>query len=46
MLYDAQLEERVSRLTAAEISDAALRYIDPDDLCVVKAGDLANAGNE
>lgn len=45
LLYDAQLEERISRLTAAEVSDAALRYLDLDRLVIVKAGDLGAAGN-
>ena len=41
--YDAQLEAAVRNLTAEEIREAFARYINPDRLTFVKAGDFEGA---
>lgn len=38
--FQSRREERISELTAAEIRDAFRKYIDPNKLVIVRAGDL------
>ena len=44
MEYDKALETKVGALTAAQISEAFRRHMDPAALIIVKAGDFKKAG--
>ncbi|MGO9257771.1 MAG: M16 family metallopeptidase [Bryobacteraceae bacterium] len=39
MMWDAQIEQKIQALTAAEVSAAFRKHIDPAQLSIVKAGD-------
>lgn len=41
--WDAELENRVKALTAAQINAAMQKYITPDKITIIKAGDFAKA---
>jgi zinc protease len=41
MAFDAELERRVNALTVEQINAVLRRYIRPDELAIVKAGDFA-----
>ncbi|MEO8055061.1 MAG: insulinase family protein, partial [Acidobacteriota bacterium] len=43
LAWDAELEKRVSALTAEQATAAFKRWIDPTKISVVRAGDFANA---
>jgi zinc protease len=43
MQWDQQLEQRVSSLTADQVSAAARKYIDPSKITIIKAGDFAKS---
>jgi len=38
--WDEQLERRIAALTPGEVQAALRRYLDPDKLSVIKAGDF------
>ncbi len=40
--WDIELEEKIARLTPAQVSAALRKYIDPDRLTIVFAGDFKN----
>ena len=41
--YDAELEQRINALTAEQVSAAAKKYLDYNQLTIVKAGDFEKA---
>ena len=41
--YDAELEQRLNALTPAQVSAAAHKYLDYNNLVIVKAGDFARS---
>lgn len=41
--WDAELEKRVQSLTLEEVNEAAHKYITPDQITIIKAGDFAGA---
>ncbi|WP_201979938.1 M16 family metallopeptidase [Hymenobacter rubidus] len=41
--YDAELEQRIATLTPEQVSAAAKKYLDYNQLTIVKAGDFAKA---
>ena len=41
--WSQQFEDRITALTAAEVSAAFRKYVDPDKITIVKAGDFAKA---
>jgi zinc protease len=41
--YDLALEERVKKLTLAEVNDAVKRYVDPKQTVIIRAGDFEGA---
>lgn len=41
--FDAALEQRVKNLTVDEVNAAVRRYLDPERITVVKAGDFAGS---
>jgi len=43
MFWDKKLEEDVSKLSAAEINKAMAKYLDPEEINMVKAGDFAKS---
>ncbi|MEZ4963500.1 MAG: pitrilysin family protein [Saprospiraceae bacterium] len=43
LLWDAALEEKIMKLTPAQINTAMKKYIDPAKLVIVKAGDFKKA---
>jgi zinc protease len=46
MQWDADLEEKVSALTAAQIDAALRKYVDLAKISIVKAGDFSKASSE
>ncbi len=45
LLWDAQLEKKVSELTGDQIVAAMRKHVDPTRFTVIKAGDFAKAGH-
>lgn len=43
MMWDTELEEKVKNLTVEQVNAAMKKYIDPDKMTFVKAGDFAGA---
>ncbi len=43
MEWDADLEERMMALTPEQINEAMTRYLDPEQMTIVKAGDFAKS---
>jgi len=43
IVWDAQLESRVQSLTAEQINSAMRKYLTPDNITIIKAGDFAKA---
>ena len=41
--WDAELESKINALTAEQISEAMRKYLTPDKITIVKAGDFAKA---
>ena len=46
MQWDKSLEEKISKLTVADLNNAMKKYIHPDKLVYVKAGDFAKVKKE
>ena len=41
--WDAELESRIQALTAEQINGAMRKYMTPDNITIIKAGDFAKA---
>ena len=40
LAYDAELEKKISALTAGEVNAAFRKYMDPKALVIIRAGDF------